>query len=72
MSIEIEYIREYGEKEQKVYTPTCDICGEPLFNCSGFFVAVKAASMSGWKRKKVDGHYEDYCPDCLELMKEEI
>lgn len=49
---------------QGMYTPTCDICHAELPAEFDFYDAVNAKKREGWKSRKVDGQWEDICPDC--------
>ena len=49
------------------YTVVCDNCGEEIPDgFSGFDEAVEAKKDEGWKSRKVNGQWEDWCYDCLE------
>ena len=46
------------------YTPTCDICGDTLPLEYEYEDAVSAIKKAGWVTLKVNGDWENYCPDC--------
>ena len=50
----------------KIFTPTCDICGETLDEEYEFYDAVEAKKLAGWRSKKIHGAWYDLCPDCQE------
>lgn len=49
------------------YTAVCDCCGDILPTESDFYEAVNAKKDAGWKSRKVDGEWNDICPDCQNL-----
>jgi len=58
MSIE----KEYGE-----FYLTCDNCGNVAGKVfDGFEKAVEAKKELGWKSKKINGQWEDWCEECCE------
>lgn len=55
--------KDYGK-----YALICDICGEGTEEVFDTFQeAADARESNGWKSKKLDGHWADVCPDCLEV-----
>ncbi len=47
----------------------CDNCGEEfdeLFD--DFYDAVEAKKYYGWKSKRINGEWEDVCPECQEYI----
>lgn len=50
-----------------IYTPACDICGEELDGEFNFYDAVDAKKRAGWRSQKVNGQWEDVCPECQSL-----
>ncbi len=53
-----------------VYSLTCDICGseadETFFE---FYDAVEYKKQNGWRSQKHRGEWEDVCPECQELTR---
>ena len=49
-----------------VYVLVCDNCGEEPDGFSSFEAAVEAKNDYGWKSRKVNGSWEDWCDECLE------
>jgi Fe2+ or Zn2+ uptake regulation protein len=55
------------ERNGIAYTLTCDNCGyEHDDEFDDFDDAVAAKREDGWKSRKVNGEWEDWCPDCVE------
>ena len=52
------------EKIGNTYTPICDSCGTVLDGKSGFYDAVAEKKTNGWRSKKYEGDWMDFCPDC--------
>lgn len=53
------------ERIDSSYYLTCDICGEEHsveFDC--WDDAVEAKKEDGWKSKRINGEWNDVCPDC--------
>lgn len=49
------------------FTLICDNCGEELDEMfDDFYDAVEAKKENGWKSKKVNGNWEDWCNKCCE------
>lgn len=48
------------------YIPTCDNCGARLWPEGDFYDAVEAKKRAGWKSRKVNGDWEDWCDTCLD------
>ena len=48
------------------YTAVCNMCGEELPVEPSFEAAVAARKEAGWKSRKVNDQWEDWCYDCLE------
>lgn len=51
------------------YYRICDKCGKHAPYANSFNEALDKAEADGWIRKKVNDHWEDYCPDCMKEMK---
>lgn len=51
------------------YTPTCDVCGTELKEEYDFYDAVDAKKTAGWKSRKIDGEWCDFCTECQEVAK---
>lgn len=49
----------------------CDCCGDG-FEYDSFVEAREIMAREGWKNVKIDHHYEHYCPDCYELMSDDL
>ena len=50
-----------------MYSLTCDNCGEELDEqFFDFYEAVEAKKENGWKSRKVNGNWEDWCDKCCE------
>ena len=47
-----------------VYIATCDLCGAELPPESLWIETVEAKKANGWRSRKIDGEWEDICPDC--------
>lgn len=49
------------------YSLICDICGEEAKKeFDDFYEAVDYKKKEGWKSKKIDGEWQDVCPECQE------
>lgn len=49
------------------YILICDICGEGACkDFDDFYEAVDYKKKEGWKGKKINGEWQDVCPDCQE------
>ena len=59
------------EDGERIYIPVCDGCYENLDPEYDFYDAVDAKKAAGWRSKKVDGEWFDYCPDCQKKAEEE-
>lgn len=46
------------------YIATCDICGAELPPAYEFYDAIDAKTQNGWKARKIDGEWCDFCPEC--------
>ena len=54
-------ISKFGRK----YFLACDNCGKEYeVPFDDFHEAVEAKKEDGWKSKKINGEWEDWCPDC--------
>ncbi len=53
------------EKYYRYYTAVCDCCGARLPGEERWEDARRAKQAAGWESRKVDGEWEDVCPDCL-------
>lgn len=49
-----------------IYSLMCDICCDEFKQetFSTFSEAVEFKKNNGWKSKKIDGEWQDICPDC--------
>lgn len=55
------------DKSCGFYSVTCDNCGEEMNEqFFEFDEAVRAKKAEGWKSKKINGAWEDWCPECCE------
>ena len=55
------------DKSCGTFNLTCDNCGEELEgDFEDFYEAVEAKKENGWKSRKVDGNWEDWCDKCCE------
>lgn len=58
------------DKSCGFYNLTCDVCGneadEEFFD---FNDAVDYKKREGWKSQKVNGEWQDVCPECARLGK---
>ena len=54
------------EGREKVYIPTCDVCGAQLSPQYSFMDAVKLRRAAGWKTKRIGKDYVDICDECRE------
>ena len=54
----IEGDRDFG------YSLECEVCGKTIDNFETFYDAVEYKKENGWKSVKVNGAWEDRCPDC--------
>jgi hypothetical protein len=55
------------DKSCGFFTLTCDNCGEELNESFfEFHEAVDAKKENGWKSRKVNGKWEDWCDVCCE------
>lgn len=61
MSIERRY-----EGGERIFTPTCDVCGDMLDDEYDFYDAVKAEREAGWRSRRYHGKWWDMCPACQE------
>ncbi len=52
------------ERFRDQFTPVCDLCEARLPGEFSFHDAVQAKKDAGWISRKVDGEWEDVCPDC--------
>jgi Fe2+ or Zn2+ uptake regulation protein len=58
------------DKSCGFYSLVCDNCGEELDEqFDDFYEAVEAKKENGWKSKKVNGEWQDICPDCADSQK---
>jgi Fe2+ or Zn2+ uptake regulation protein len=57
------------DKSHRLFTPTCDNCGETLDQYDDFYDALEAQKEAGWKSKMIEaGYWETYCTKCQERM----
>jgi len=57
-------------KEYKKYTLICDICnGGTDEEFDTFQDAVDGRKEIGWKVRKIDGEWQDVCPECQEVSR---
>lgn len=56
------------ERHNGAYIPTCDFCGAELAEEYDFYDAVETKKVAGWKAQKINGCWEDVCPDCQAEM----
>lgn len=55
------------EKFAGFFSLTCDNCGEELNEqFDEFHDAVEAKKDNGWKSKRINGDWEDWCDKCCE------
>lgn len=55
------------DKFAGLFTLTCDNCGKELNEqFDEFYDAVEAKKENGWKSKRVNGDWEDWCDECCE------
>lgn len=52
------------ERFRDQFTPVCDLCEARLPGEFSFHDAVQAKKDAGWISRKVNGEWEDVCPDC--------
>lgn len=52
------------EKEYGKYTPICDGCLDTLDGCDSFEDAVQLCKDNGWQNVKVNGGWQNRCPNC--------
>lgn len=52
------------------YVIECDECGEESEGFDDFYDAVewKKDRSNGWRSRKVDGDWQDLCPECAEKV----
>jgi Fe2+ or Zn2+ uptake regulation protein len=50
----------YGKHGKAI---TCDNCGEG-FETKSWDEALEEMRAQGWQKRKVDGEYKHYCPEC--------
>ena len=63
-------IQKRWEGGEQIFTPTCDLCGAELEDEYDFYDAVDAKKLAGWRSKKIDGEWQDFCPECREKIKQ--
>lgn len=55
------------DKDGTQFTLTCDNCGKKLDESfDHFYDVVDVKAENGWKSKKVNGNWEDWCDKCCE------
>ena len=55
------------DKQSGRYHLACDVCGEEIDETfDDFYDAVQHKKDNGWKSQKVNGEWEDVCPECQE------
>jgi ribosomal protein S14 len=56
------------EKRKGKYKGYCDICGNttPTFNS---WEECRQFMRENWKQRRVNGEWEQYCEDCVRIMK---
>lgn len=52
------------EKEYGYYIPVCDGCLKTLAKCQNFQDAVDLAKAEGWRSIKINGMWQNRCPNC--------
>lgn len=52
------------ESEYGHYTPVCDGCLKTLAKCQTFQDALDITKAEGWRSVKVNGVWQNLCPDC--------
>ncbi len=65
-------IEKSWEGGERCYTPTCDGCGDELVTEYDFYDAVDAKKAAGWKSVRINGEWEDYCPECMKRLNRAI
>jgi hypothetical protein len=53
------------EQSGGMFIPVCDVCCDELPAEFDFVNAVQAKKNAGWKSRKVNGDWEDWCDACL-------
>jgi len=54
------------QQEHKDYYLICDNCTKEIGPFDEFYKAVEAKKEHGWKSKKVNGQWEDWCDKCCQ------
>ena len=55
------------DKSCNSFDLTCDNCGKVMDESfDDFYDAVEAKKENGWKSKKRNGNWEDWCDECCE------
>lgn len=52
------------EKEYGKYIPVCDGCLTTLEPCDTFQDAVDQCKEEGWTNHRIDGQWQNRCPNC--------
>lgn len=54
------------DREYNKFRLVCDVCGNEETGFDYFDEAVEAKKELGWVSRRVNGEYQDICPDCQE------
>lgn len=54
-------VKEYGS-----FIVACDLCDECMPAVDTWNEALSEAKEEGWQSKRINGTWENYCPDCKE------
>lgn len=52
----------------KYHTLVCDHCGDEAGHFDDFYEAVDRKKEFGYRSMRIDGEWNDICPNCAELM----
>lgn len=52
------------DKESGEFILSCDFCCEEVNGFDDFYDAVDYKKDNGWKSKKINGGWNDVCPEC--------
>jgi hypothetical protein len=52
------------DKEHGEFILSCDFCGEQVDGFDDFYDAVDYKKDKGWKNKRINGDWNDICPEC--------
>jgi hypothetical protein len=53
------------DRDGSKYFLVCDVCQEDGIAFSSFDDAIEYKKEEGWKSRKINGEWEDVCPDCV-------